>query len=153
MALEDFIARTETVEHNGKSLRVRGLGLEDLAIMFMSQSEEMEQAVEIIRGAVKDRAKVDDQQIVLIFQQLLRMVPTVVYQAIACACDEPGNLSAVSKWSLPLQTKAAMAVARATFEDVGGFEDFMGNVKAALTAAMQHREAVKGGLTKLRATG
>lgn len=123
MSLADYQPEREQIFHKGSLLvSVRGLSLDDLSVLVRGNLAELQQ----IYAALKqpDQFSIDE----LMIMQLINQTPLLAAKIISLAADEPAALEAASRLTVPLQMTILIAVARLTFEDVGGPKAFVAMV-------------------------
>lgn len=122
MALADYTPPSVVIESDGKPLmKVRGLSLEDVAILVRVHMDDLQKMYEIIQdnraGSADFLADMVQETVML---KLLSDLPILAGQLIAMAADEPDLSDAARRLPIGLQLKSIMEIMRLTCEDVGG---------------------------------
>lgn len=115
MGLRDITLPTETISVGRASFSVRGLSFEDMTALIARHQSALELLIE------RYNTKGSDAEVL---QFLVRETPTLTAQIIALASDEPDQEEAVRKLPMPKQIDALTAIAKLTFEEVGGVKKF-----------------------------
>jgi hypothetical protein len=123
MALADYQPEREQIFHKQSLLvSVRGLCLEDLSVLVRGNLAELQQLYAAIKQP--DQYQIDD----LLIMKLINQAPLMAAKIIALAADEPAGEEAASRLTVPLQVNILSAIARLTFEDIGGPKAFVAMV-------------------------
>lgn len=115
MALSDITVPTETISVGTASFTVRGLCFDDVTRIIKTHQEAVEKVIDAYGNKVPDAA---------ILQMLISELPELTAKVIACAADEPDAVQNARKLSMPKQVDALTAIARLTFDEVGGVKKF-----------------------------
>ena len=134
MALSDIIIPSEDIAVGKSSFSVRGLNADDVAHLFLSNRADVERFAALWQ--IHDGEVTQD-----FIAAVLKEVPALVAQAIACAADEPAEWEKARKLSIPVQLQAINAVGRLTFEGVG--------VKKFLEGALLFMQGMTAGFQEL----
>jgi hypothetical protein len=123
MSIHDYKPETAEVEFKGGSLTVRGLALDDVAVLMRSHLVDLDKLIGIYQSEVNDAAAVAS------FAQyalaLAREAPGLVANIIALSCDEPEHVDKFRKLSIPITTRAVEKIIQLTFEEAGGPKKFV----------------------------
>lgn len=128
MSINDYRPATAEVEIKGGSLTVRGLALDDIAVLMRSHLVDLDKLIAIYQGNVNDGAAVAT------FTQyavaLAKEAPGLVANIIALGCDDGDNVPPYRKLSLPASVRAVDKIAELTFEEAGGPKKFAESLMA-----------------------
>lgn len=123
MSLADFEPQREVVSFKGGSLTLRGLALDDIAILIRENLTDLD---DLLRMYAED---VDDKIAVAATAQyavsLVRETPELVARLICLACDEPGLEGKARRLPIPVQINAIQKVIDLTFREAGGVKNFL----------------------------
>lgn len=135
MALADYAPERVDITYRGKALAsVRGLNLEDVTVLMRQHLDELRQVYSLV-GANSGKLLPGDTEATIL--KLISDTPALAAKIIAIASDEPDQIEAARRLSMPLQMKILLEVARLTFEDIGGplvFAGMMNTMVANLPA-------------------
>lgn len=126
MAIADYKPETAEVKFKGGSLIVRGLALDDLAILMRTHLSDLDSLVAMFKGDVENEIAVSAMAQYAI--TLVKEAPGLVANLIALACDDGDNVDAYRKLSIPKQFESVEAIGRLTFEEAGGPKKFIENL-------------------------
>ncbi len=127
MGLSNIQIPTETFDIRGASVTLRGICFDDLAYILEGSRGEVDAAISFAQAKMGESEEpVGSTQAVI--TDLLRQFPALAAKIIACAADEPEAAPTVRKLPFPMQLDMAAAVARLTFEEVGGVKKFLERV-------------------------
>lgn len=126
--LSDFEPdRQEIKLPKGGTFLVRGLGVDDLAILVRDYLGDMDKILALYEDSARSPlSSVATAQFVL---KLTREAPAAVAQIIAIAADEPSEVDRARRLPLPVQVLALQHIGRLTFEEAGGLKKFLGDLK------------------------
>jgi len=127
--LETLVIPTETVEFNGQSLRIRGLGLADITHIIRQHRSVV---AELYSKAIKGELAGSVEEIAL--GMLDDFVP-LASVTIACAMDAPQSVSLVAKLPLSVQAACLEKTMMMTIVGEGGLEKLMEIVVRAMAGA------------------
>lgn len=122
MSIHDYKPATAEVEFKGGTLSVRGLALDDVAVLMRSHLHDLDKLIDIYRNKVDDSAAIASAAQYMI--ALGREAPGLVANIIALACDDGDNVPAYRKLSMPVMVRATDTIIRLTFEEAGGPKKF-----------------------------
>lgn len=132
MSIHDYKPETAEVKFKGGSLLVRGLALDDVAILMRTHLVDLDNLFLIYeRGENSDAAVASFAKYAI---QLAREAPGLVANVIALACDDGDNVDAYRKLPMPVMMVAIEKVAMLTFEEAGGPKKFVENLQRLLRA-------------------
>lgn len=123
MSIADYKPATADVPFKGGSLTVRGLALDDVAVLMRLHLVDLDGLVEIFQKGVSDDKAV--AQVSQYAMGLVRSAPGLVKNMIALACDDGDNVPAYSKLSIPVMMNAVEKIGALTFEEAGGPKKFL----------------------------
>lgn len=140
MSLANLVNRSIVVEVNPgdatSSVELFGLSPNDIAGIIVSQRGVLEQVFDIAENqgvkGINDIARLD---LAKLGMRLLAEVPDFLAHVIAYAAREPEQAHKVLFINAPTQLKMLKAVCELSFNDVAGFQEFVGNVAAVLASA------------------
>lgn len=125
MPIADYQPLTAEVALNSKggSLSVRGLALDDVAVLMRSHLVDLDKLINIYQGQSQDA------EAVAVFTKyavtLAKEAPGLMASIIALGCDDGDNVPAYRKLSLPITVRAVEQIVRLTFEEAGGPKKFV----------------------------
>lgn len=123
MALADYTPPRLAVPFKGGEFSVRGLALDDLALLMRNHYSDINALVDVF---AKDTT--EEQPVAAITKHavaLIKEAPGLVANLIAIACDEPDAVDNARKLMMPVQVRAIETIAKLTFEEAGGPKKFM----------------------------
>jgi hypothetical protein len=133
MALSDITVPTEVISVGTNNFTVRGLCFDDVTRIIQKHQVAVEKVIDAYGNKVPDAA---------ILQMLIGELPDLTAQVIACAADEPDNIAIARKLPMPKQVEALVAIAKMTFDEVGGVKkfadqlaDLFGGLRSSLPAS------------------
>lgn len=132
MGLADYQPKTEVIKFSGGEFTVRGLGLDDFAVLINEHLADLDSLFELYDEASGQDARVSE--IARFAIVLAREAPALTANVIALASDEPGAVAQARRLSLPVQIAALKAIGTLTFEEAGGFRKFVGSLTNLLAA-------------------
>lgn len=139
MSLANLIIRSIVVQYDDNrdhDVRLYGLTPDDIAGIIIEQKGCLEAVFDAAEAAgvnsVEDIGKVD---VAKIGMRLLAQVPMFLATVIAYAAREPYEADKVRMLDAPTQMRMLNAVAELSFRDIAGFQEFVGNVVAAMRSA------------------
>lgn len=130
MALVDYQPERSTVSFKGGEFSVRGLALDDIALLMRHHLRDINALVDIFGKDVTDEvavAAVAQHAIALI-----REAPGLVANMISLASDEPDSVDAARRLLMPTQVRALEEIARLTFDEAGGPKKFIESLMVLL---------------------
>lgn len=138
MSLADYQPlRREIPLRGGSSVSVRGLSLDDVAVLMNLYLRD----IDALFGLYDE---VDEASRVRAMAQfavvLCREAPALVGHMIALACDEPDQIDRARTLGLPKQVEILKAIFELTFEEAGGarkFAESLGTLLQTLAPAVQ----------------
>jgi len=122
MSIADYKPQTAEVAFKGGSFLVRGLALEDVSVLLRSHLPDLNALVTLFQSNARDDVAVTSMAQYAI--ALVKEAPGLVSNLIALAADEPDNVAAFRKLSMPIQLRAIETIGRLTFEESGGPKNF-----------------------------
>lgn len=138
MSLADYQPlRREIPLRGGSSVSVRGLSLDDVAVLmnlYLRDIDALFNLYDEVDEASQVRAMAQFAVV------LCREAPTLVAHAIALVCDEPDHIDKARLLGLPKQVEILKAVFEMTFEEAGGARKFiesLGMLLQTLAPAVQ----------------
>lgn len=132
MGLADYKPKREQITFSGGSFSVRGLGLDDFAVLINEHLADMDSLFDLYDEASRQDARV--AEIARFAIVLAREAPALTANVIALASDEPDTVEQARRLSLPVQVNALKAIGTLTFEEAGGFRKFAESLTSLLTA-------------------
>ena len=138
MSLADYQPMRSDVPLKGTSVSVRGLGLDDVAILMNLYLRDIDALFRLYDDEVDESNKVAAMAQFAIV--LCREAPALVGHAIALACDEPDQIDKARKLSLPAQVEIIKTIFTLTFDEAGGARKFfesLGMLLRTLAPAVQ----------------
>lgn len=126
MSLSDYTVPTAVVELKGGQVTVRGLSLDDLAILLRNHMADLDKLIEIFSQPVRREIAVG--AMVQHAVPLIREAPGFAANLIALACDEPDEVDKARSLPLAAKTKLLTKIAELTFEEAGGAGKFFENL-------------------------
>lgn len=130
MPISDYKPATAVVPFKGGQLDVRGLTLEDVAILLRTHLVDLDKIVEMFQGGVHD--SVTSTMFAKYALKLARQAPGLVANIIALACDDGDDVDPYRKLGMAVQVDAIEHIGRLTFEEAGGPKKFVEKLKALL---------------------
>ena len=106
----------------GTSVSLRGLGLDDVAILMNLYLRDIDALFRLYDNEVDEASRVAAMAQFAIV--LCREAPALVGHMIALSCDEPDQVERARKLSLPAQVEILKALFTLTFEEAGGARKF-----------------------------
>lgn len=131
MALSDYQPETRKFDLKGGSFSVRGLALEDVAVLIRTHLPDLEALFDVFENA----AKVSDSDFAKVAASVASQAPGFAANAIALAADEPESAPNAARLPFPVQVEALVAIGDLTFTEVGGVKKALETV-AGLLARM-----------------
>lgn len=131
MSLSDYFPAKEVVAFQGGQFEVRGLTLDDLAILLRDHLTDLDAVISIIGSDIKHETGV-----ALMAQhgvKLIREAPGVAAMAIAIACDEPDAVDNARKLTMPVQLRALEAIYRLSFDEEDGPKKVLSGLMSLLS--------------------
>ena len=126
MSLAAFVPPKSVVSSRGGDVEVRGLTLDDIAVLMRNHLDDVNALVELFeRNAGAPTTDNLVSQIVTNAVSLIREAPGLVAMMIAMAADEPDSVDNARAMSMSLQVKVIKAIAELTFEEAGGPKNFI----------------------------
>lgn len=132
MSLADYQPLRSVVTFGGGELSVRGLSLDDVAVLMNQHLVDLEKLFDLYDGSVREDVKVLATAQFAI--GLTREAPALVANVIALACDEPGAVANARKLPMPVQVEAIKAIATLTFAEAGGAKNFLSSLSNLIAA-------------------
>lgn len=123
MPFTDIVIPTIKIDipRGGGSFTVRGLGFEDISLLFASHQAAM---TAMFNQYVADESKtgksVKDTPPETIASGLIKDAPQLAAAVIAVAGDDPSKTALISKLPFPVQIEALKAIGELTFSTEGG---------------------------------
>jgi len=123
MSLADFQPERAKVAYKGGDFDVRGLTLNDVAILLRHHLDDLEALIVVFSRDF------DQTAIVSAVTQhgvaLIKEAPGLVANLIAIASDEPDEVDQARALSMHTQVNALETIARLTFDEAGGAKKFV----------------------------
>lgn len=101
---------------------MRGLALDDVAILMRSHLVDLDKLVGIFDSGVRDDLAVASFTQYAI--QLAKEAPGLIANLIALACDDGDSVDPYRKLSMPIMLRAVEKIGELTFEEAGGPKKF-----------------------------
>lgn len=125
LSLAAYRPRTADVAVGAQTLRVRGLSLDDCALLFTAHAHEADLLFDTIKQAIgSGKAALHGDVLSRLILALTQNAPQIAAQVIALAADEPDQAPAARTLPFPVTVCALREIGRLTFEDAGGPEPF-----------------------------
>lgn len=115
MALADYIPESRQISLGNVAFEVRGLNLEDMAILIRAHLPDLEAVLELI----KHSEKIEPQNVQDIIGSMVSQAPGLVANVIALASGETNAQQTAARLPALKQIEALTAVAELTFSEVG----------------------------------
>lgn len=122
MSLADYQPMRKDVPVRGTSVSVRGLGLDDVAVLMNLYLSDIDALFRLYDDEVDESNRVAAMAQFAIV--LCREAPALVGHMIALAADEPDQIEKARKLSLPAQVDILKTIFELTFEEAGGARKF-----------------------------
>lgn len=124
MSIHDYKPATAKVVFKGGDFEVRGLALDDVAVLMRSHLSDLNALMDIYSStAANDGIKTNAMAKYAL--KLVKEAPGLVANLIALAADEPNEVDAFRRLSMPIQLRAIEAIGTLTFEESGGPKNFI----------------------------
>lgn len=123
MSLSNYQAPKLVVSFKGGQFEVRGITLDDLAILLKNHLNDIENLVDMFQKEPDHEAAV--ASLLKHSITLIREAPGLVANLIALASDEPDAVDNARSLSMPIQVKAIQSIAQLSFEEAGGPKKFV----------------------------
>lgn len=124
MGLSDYTPHRVTIEHRGAPLlAVRGLGFDDVSVLFRAHLD----SIQVMVSGFKNANGLGTD---LFFMELITTAPDVAFDVIALAADEPDYAAQARKLPVGLQIKILQEILTLTLEDIGGPKAFVALVSS-----------------------
>jgi hypothetical protein len=131
MQLADYAPQREQVSFRSGSLTVRGLALDDVAILMRENLSDLDSLLKMYAQDVDERAAVAATAQYAV--ALIRETPALVARMIALACDEPSSEHNARKLPIPVQVDLIKKIVELTFSEAGGAKKFFESLTGLLT--------------------
>lgn len=115
MALTDYVPETRQINLGNVAFEVRGLNLEDLAILIRTHLPDIEAVLDLI----KHSEKIEAQTVQDMIASMVSQAPGLVANVIALAAGEVNAQQTAARLPALKQIEALSAVAELTFTEVG----------------------------------
>ncbi|MCB1865173.1 MAG: hypothetical protein KDG50_07055 [Chromatiales bacterium] len=145
--LRDFKPETRGVKFSGGSFEVRGISLEDLAVLVRTHLPDLETLFQLFERA----EEIDGGDLDSLAAAVFREAPGFVANVIALAAGEPDEAPTAQLLPFPVQVQVIKDVAELTFSEVGGVKKFLTIVASMLgspTTIGAMRDKISKGLAK-----
>lgn len=123
MSLADFEVVREEVSFGQGKLSLRGLALDDVAILIRENLNELDELLKLYAEEVDNRVAVSATAQYAV--ALVKESPALVARFIALACDEPELEHKARRLPIPTQIKAMEKIVELTFREAGGVKNFI----------------------------
>lgn len=130
MALSDYVPARSVVSFKGGEFSVRGLALDDIAVLMRNHLSDINALVDVFGKDVTDEAAIGAVAQHAI--ALIREAPGLVANLIALASDEPDSVDHARRLLMPVQVRAIEEIAKLTFEEAGGPKKFFESLMVLL---------------------
>lgn len=132
MGIADYQPQRLSIPVKGldEPMRVRGLSLDDVAVLLNEYMPDVDTLFELYDVGVNDSTKVAATAQFAI--KLAQQAPALVSHLIALAADEPAATAAIRRMPMTVHVEALKAVALLTFEEAGGARKFFESLKMLL---------------------
>ena len=132
MSLADYQPLRHVVPFKGGDISVRGLSLDDVAMLMNEHLSDIDKLFGLYDGSVREDVKVLATAQFAI--GLIREAPALVANMIALACDEPEAVPQARKLPIPVQVEAIKAICMLTFDEAGGAKNFLSSLTNLIAA-------------------
>jgi hypothetical protein len=132
MTLATYQPHRVSVSFNGGSFQVRGLALDDVAVLMHDHLDQLDELLKMFAEDVDQRVAVAATAQYAI--ALVRKSPDLVARIIALASDEPDVEAQARRLPIPVQIDAVKKIIECTFIDAGGAKKFFEDLTTLLTA-------------------
>jgi hypothetical protein len=122
MSLAAYEPQRRTIPLRGGSVDVRGIGLDDVAVLMNLYLRDIDALFNLYDENVDEGSKMAAMAQFAIV--LCREAPALVGHLIALAADEPDQIDKARRLSLPAQVEILKAIFELTFEEAGGSRKF-----------------------------
>lgn len=140
MALRDYKPRQDYITVNDETVAVRGLTVEDIAILIDAYKDPIVELYAIFEGSrtAKDAEGDDALQARLdrIIVESVQRAPHLVGAIIALAADEPDASEQAKSLPFTVQVDALVKIFTLTFSDVGGLGNFLAVLQGAIAGVI-----------------
>lgn len=143
MSLAEFEPQREVVSFKGGSLNLRGLALDDIAVLIRENLTDLDDLLKLYAEDVDNRVAVAATAQYAV--SLVRETPELVARLVCLACDEPGLEHKARRLPIPTQIKAIQAIVDLTFREAGGVKNFLESLTTLMADIRPH--AVQTGLS------
>ncbi len=123
MSLADFQPARETVAFKGGEFSVRGLALDDVAVLMRHHMSDIDALVNAF--ASDTTPEMASTVVVQHAITLIKEAPGLVANLIALASDEPDSVDNARRLGIAVQVRAIEAIAKLTFDEAGGPKKFV----------------------------
>ncbi len=130
MPISDYQPLTADVKFRNGSLTVRGLVLDDIALLMRLHLTDLDKLVALFEDGVNEDFAVAEFSRYAI--TLAKEAPGLVANMIALACDDADNVDDYRRLSLPIMVNAMETIAQLTFEEGGGPKKFVASLVTML---------------------
>lgn len=130
MALSDFTPVRQTVQFEGGEVDVRGLALDDVALLMKQHLPDIDTLVDVFVQQTRktDEEAMDLDNIIHHAIGALRTAPGLVAHTIALASDEPDHVDIARSLPLPVQIQLVREIVELTFREAGGPKNFLASL-------------------------
>lgn len=123
MSIHDYKPAKAEVVFKGGSFAVRGLALDDVAVLMRSHLTDLNALMNIYDSTGSDAVKTNAMAKYAL--KLVQEAPGLVANLIAIAADEPNEVDLFRALSMPLQLRAIEKIGELTFVEAGGPKNFI----------------------------
>lgn len=133
MSLKDFIIAREEVAFQGGSLSIRGLSLNDFALLMRDYLVELNALFVLYeKEESRDTAAAQSAKFAI---TLVKETPQLVAQLIVlCSDGDQEDIAIAEKLPLPLQVEVIRKCIEITFEEAGGAKKFLDSLMGMVGA-------------------
>lgn len=131
MLLAEYAPQREQVTFRSGSLSVRGLALDDIALLMRDNLSDLDSLLRMYSHEIDERVTVSATAQYAV--ALIRDTPALVARVIALACDEPEHENKARKLPIPVQVDVLKKIVELTFSEAGGAKKFFESLTNLLT--------------------
>lgn len=131
MLLADFHPQREQVSFRSGSLSVRGLALDDVALLIRENLSDLDTLLKLYADEEGSQAAITATAQYAV--AMIRESPALVGRVIALACDEPNSEDHARKLPIPVQVELIKKIIELTFSEAGGAKKFFESLTNLLT--------------------
>lgn len=116
-----FEINKDVVFYNGQKIEIRGLSMQDLAILYKDNREDLVKVYDFF----KSNQSGDNVEVSELGSEFIFKFGKFAVFLIALAADEPDRAGEFSKLPFPVQLQMLLSIYNLTIEDSGGLDNFL----------------------------